>query len=334
MIDHECSRRGFLKLVGGGLATYGWPAGNVFAAGTDDIKLGYPANLTGAVAIIGEGAGIFSKAGAHVSFERFNSGVAVRDAMISNRVDVGIMNATPFVIGVAKGTLAGLAVATYAGRIIMVVAGKDSGIKSVADLKGKRVGSQVGSGTDHVFRNKVLAKYGLKPSDVQIVNVKFTDQVSALASHSIDAYAGTEPYSSIAEYEGIGQLLVDYGEFDLSPIMLAVNQPVLERKRDGIVLMLKGWLETVRFAKEHTDEAADVIWKFYKDQGYDVPKAVVRSALNRMDLNPDFVQQLPAYLTEQAQILLSKGRISRMPDWNKELLQAPIARARELIGKA
>lgn len=331
MKSHNIKRRRLFQMIGGTVAFGGWAMKDSAGAQADSVSLGFPANLTGAIAIIGEEAKIFEKTGARVSFHKFNSGAAVRDAMIAQRVELGIMNATPFVIGVAKGELSGLAVAEYAGRIIMVVGRKDAGFKTVADLRGKKVGSQLGSGTDHVFQNSVLPKYGLKPSDVQIINVKFTDQVSALASRSIDAYAGTEPYSSIAEHSGIGTVLVDYSQFDLSPIMLAVNRPVLQRKPDAVVAFLKGWLEVVRLIKEHPAQASQAIWKFYKAQGYDVPEPVFRSALSRIDFTPDYAPELKGYLTDQAKTLVENKQITHIPDWDKELLRQPLAQAREQL---
>jgi len=303
------------------------------AASDAPLTFGYPANLIGAGAILAEQEKIFEKVGARVTFMRFNSGVAVRDAMVSGRVEVGIMNSTPFVVGVAKGELAGLAVAAYAGKIVMFLAGKDRGIKTIPDLKGRKIASQLGSGTDHVFQTVVLPRFGVKPSDMQIINVKFENHVSALASRSVDGCAATEPYASIAEHEGIGTVVVDFSQFDLSPVMLAVNRPVLEQKRDAVVTLLKGWVETVRFAREQPERSAQAIWRFYKSNGYDVPEAVINSAFRRVDLNPDFVPELPKYFTEQAQNLYSKKQITRLPDWDKELLREPIAEARAALAK-
>jgi ABC-type nitrate/sulfonate/bicarbonate transport system substrate-binding protein len=286
--------------------------------------------VIGAVAIVAEQENMFEKAGARVTFQKFNSGVAVRDAMVAGRVEMGIMNTTPFIIGVAKGELSGLAVASYAGGIIMVVARKDGGVKTIADLKGRKVGSQIGSGTDHVFQNTILPAFGLKASDVQIVNVKFVDHVAALASGSIEAYAGTEPYSSVAEHEGIGRIVVDYSKYDLSPVILAINRPVLQAKRDAVITMLKGWLDTVKLIQEQPARASSAVWKHYTAQGYSAPEQVFRAVMSRIVVTPDYVPELKGYMTEQAQILLDKKQIAQMPDWDKELLREPLAQARRL----
>ena len=52
-----------------------------------------------------------------------------------------------------------------------------------------------------MFLNKILPKAGLTKDDVQLVSVRFQNHISALASGSIDAFAGVEPFPSVAEVE-------------------------------------------------------------------------------------------------------------------------------------
>ncbi len=111
--------------------------------------------------------------------------------MVAGRVDIGVLGATPFVVGAAKGEVVAIGMAMYAGKTLSVVAGVNSGITDVSQLKGKKVGSQVGSATDSVFQNKILPAYGLSPSDVIIVNIPHLNAIAA--SGSIDAFAGVEP---------------------------------------------------------------------------------------------------------------------------------------------
>ena len=145
--------------------------------------------------------------------------------------------------------------ALYGAKTLSVVAGVKSGVKSVKDLKGRKVGSQLGSATDFVFQNKILPKFGLSKSDVQMINVTFQNHVSALVAGSIDAFAGVEPFPSVAEVEKIGKVLVDYSDFDLQPIILAANKSVdrrqarcggrlparLARRREGISTIIATW---------------------------------------------------------------------------------------------
>lgn len=81
-----------------------------------------------------------------------------------------------------------------------LVAGKDSPIKSVADLKGKSVA--VTRGTDpHIFLVRALADAGLKDGDVKFVLLQHADGRLALTRGDVDAWAGLDPLMAAAEVE-------------------------------------------------------------------------------------------------------------------------------------
>jgi sulfonate transport system substrate-binding protein len=315
-------------LIGLGAAVGTFPLGVPRAlSATGEISFGYQATLWGAPAIVAEDLNLFQGLKAAVQMRRFSSGKAVRDAMIAGSVDMGSLGSTPFIVGVAKGEMAAIGAIAYAGRTLMVVADKKSGIKAVGDLKGKKVGSQRGSSTDHIFQNKILPAYGLTKNDVQFVNVSFQDQVSALASRSVDAFAGVDPYPSIAEHMGVGTVLIDYSKFDLTPVLIGINRPVLERNRAGVVEFLKGWLRSVRIFKENPAQAATVVWNNFKAQGYSVPQEVIRASIAHLEVTPEFIPELKPYLTEQARILVEQRQITQVPDWNRELVDGPLQEA-------
>jgi ABC-type nitrate/sulfonate/bicarbonate transport system substrate-binding protein len=133
------ARRDVLALAGG-LAAGVLLQRSVFA---DDAKahlnFGFQNSSWGAVGMIVKTNDLFKKAGADVTMRQFDGGKNIRDAMISSRIDVGVLGSTPFVVGAVKGNMVGLGIALYAGRTNSVVAAKGKGIKSIPDLKGKRV---------------------------------------------------------------------------------------------------------------------------------------------------------------------------------------------------
>lgn len=320
------TRRKALLLLGGSALGAALPGRKAQAqAGT--LTLGIQTSTWGAVGMVAEAEKLFAKAGVNVTVQKFDSGRAVRDAMVAGRVDLGSLGAAPFVLGAGKGGLSALGTVAYAGGTLCVVASKKSGIKSVAELKGKKVASQLGSETDHVFQNVIAPTFGLKKGDVQIVNVKFHDHVSAMAGGSVDAFAGVEPFPSVAEVEGIGTILTDYSKFDIVPLLLAVQRPLIESRQNDLVAFLKGWLVAVRMFKDDPKRVSNIVWNFYKAQGYNAPQEVISRALARMDVTPYYRPELPKYLTGLAQTLMKQGQLQAVPDWSKILDQQLIKRA-------
>lgn len=86
-----------------------------------------------------------------------------------------------------------------------LVTSKESGITSIADLKGKRVA--VTRGTDpHIFLLRALAEAGLTERDIQTVLLQHSDGFNALNRGQVDAWAGLDPHMARAELEADAQL--------------------------------------------------------------------------------------------------------------------------------
>lgn len=321
MIKSHITRRTLIKAV----AAIGLAPGLITSARaqSEPIRFGFQNTSWGSIGMVAEAEDMFNKNGVKVAIYRFDSGKAVRDAMIANRIDIGVLGTTPMVVGVAKGEIAPVAMAMYAGRTNAVVVGKNSGIKTVADLKGKKVGSQLGSATDNVFNNKVLPSFGLTKGDVTLVNTKFENHVAALAGGSVDAFAGVEPFPSVAVTEGLGLSIIDYSGFDIVPVWLAINSSVLDKRRAEVLGFLRAWVATTNIFKNSPDRAATIVQENFTKMGFTVSKVAIVNMLGKLEVNPDYVPGLEAYLTAESNILLEKKQIAKMPDW-KTLLSKPL----------
>jgi NitT/TauT family transport system substrate-binding protein len=316
-------RRDFLTIAGGAVAATA--TGLRAGAATAPLNFGYQTTSWGTIGMIAEAQGLFQKAGANVTILKFDGGKTTRNAMISGRVDVGVLGSTPFVVGAAKGDVVAIGMSMYAGKTDSVVVAKNKGMKSVADLKGRKVASQIGSATDSVFQEKILPKFGLTKNDVQIINIPHQNHIAAMASGSIDAFAGVEPFPSIAEVDGIGDAIIDYSDFDLLPVILAANRSVVEQKREAVVALLRAWLEGVAFFRANPEKSGQIVHTFFEQQGFKVSEAVVKRMLSKLDVETNFKPGLRVYLEEEANLLIKKNAIASMPDWGKildgELLQ-------------
>ena len=310
-------RRDFLTIAGG--AAMATAAGLRARADTAPLVFGYQTTSWGTIGMLVEAEGLFQKAGANVSILKFDGGKTTRNAMVSGRVDVGVLGSTPFVVGAAKGDLVAIGMSMYAGKKDSIVVAKNKGMKSVVDLKGRKVASQIGSATDHVFQEKILPKFGLSKGDVQVVNIPHQNHIAAMASGSVDAFAGVEPFPSIAEVDGIGDAIIDYSDFDILPVILAANRPVVEQKRAAVVALLRGWLAGVDLFRSNPEKSREIVHSFFKGQGFNVSEAVVERMLSKLDVETNFKPNLRGYLEDEANVLIKKKAIASMPDWGSIL---------------
>ncbi|HZD89274.1 MAG TPA: ABC transporter substrate-binding protein [Pseudolabrys sp.] len=320
-------RRDFLAMAGATLTASAFPL--VEAFGAEALNFGFQETSWGTVGMICEAQGLFKKEKAPVHALHFSSGKDTRDAMISGRIDMGIIGATPFIVGAAKGQMEAIGLALYGSKTLAVVAGLDKGINAVKDLKGHRVGSQLGSATDYVFQNKILPKAGLSKSDVQIVNVRFQNHVSALAAGSIDAFAGVEPFPSLAEVNKLGKVLTDYSPYDLQPVILACSTETVKKRRNDVVEFLRAWLDGVKLFKDDRDKATQIVLTYFEKKGFKVSDKVIKLMLSKIDVNPDFKPELKEYLTRQSNVLMKGNKIAAVPDWDKLLNHKLLAEAQK-----
>jgi NitT/TauT family transport system substrate-binding protein len=190
------------------------------AQAQDTVRLG---NLKfahyGAVSYIKE---IAPKCGIKVEERVFAKGLDVMQAIIAGEIDVGTTASEAAISGRA-GNAPIYVVAGFAKGGARLVAGQGSNIKSVKDLKGKKVGVTRG-GIQEVLLMAELQKAGLTADaapgkDVQLVFLAYADLNQALLGKNIDAMMQSEPQSSQAINKGFGVEM-------LKPYDTPIGEPV------------------------------------------------------------------------------------------------------------
>ena len=320
MNHNRISRRGMLRLLGGSALAAAMP-GQLARAQGGPLRFGIQTTIWGAVAIIAEAEKTFEKAGGSVEVVKFGSGAQARDAMIAGHIDVVSIGAPPFLLGVAKSNLVAIGISCYAGGTLSLVAGKKSGIKSVKDLRGKKIASQLGSATDNGFQNKIMPAYGMTKGDYQVINTKFAEHVSALASGAVDAFAGVEPFPSVAEVEGIGAILTDYSQYDIVPVILATNHDVLAKREADLVKFMRGWIMAADIYRKNPKRAVTIVGDFFRGRGQKMNDDVFRLAMGRMDVSTSYRPELKQYMTELGQLLVKQKRLDAVPNIDRALDQ-------------
>jgi NitT/TauT family transport system substrate-binding protein len=177
----------------------------------------------GAVSYIKE---IAPKCGIKVEERVFAKGLDVMQAIIAGEIDVGTTASEAAISGRA-GNAPIYVVAGFAKGGVRLVAGQGSNIKSVKDLKGKKVGVTRG-GIQEVLLMAELQKAGLSADaapgkDVQLVFLAYADLNQALLGKNIDAMMQSEPQSSQAINKGFGvEVLKPYDTPIGSPVRTMV----------------------------------------------------------------------------------------------------------------
>ena len=147
--------------------------------------------------------------GVKVEWIQFPAGVPILEALNANSVQLGETGEAPPVFAQAAGVpLVYAAYEPLNSTSEAILVPKNSPIKTVADLKGKKVAVTKGSNANY-FLVKALEQAGLKYSDIQPVYLIPGDGRAALDSGAVDAYSVWEPYQTIAVRSGLSRELIN-----------------------------------------------------------------------------------------------------------------------------
>lgn len=191
------------------------------------VKIAYVPIMKFATAYVAADRGLFKKYGLDVSFEKVKSGTEAIAFLTQGSVDVGgiaivtslwnswnrgldIRIIAPGGLEPMKGSSTNLLVSKKA---------QEAGVKTVADLKGKKVGAAggPGSGSEYLIA-KALERAHLTIRDINLLNVSNPDVPAALAAGTIDAGLAGPPYSTQAINSGNAAVLAT----DLTPGLMTV----------------------------------------------------------------------------------------------------------------
>jgi NitT/TauT family transport system substrate-binding protein len=162
----------------------------------------------------------FEAAGIDVVQQKFSAPNQLVDAMIAEKVDVGPFGTAPGIALIAESQIPGsLKIFGLSGGVLdtqyvnsMLLARTGSGIHSIADLRGKRLGVLPSIQWKTAVRF-ILKKEGLNPdTDLHLTELAFPVQIPALKAGTIDALVAIEPFGSIGVASGdIDAVIVNLG---------------------------------------------------------------------------------------------------------------------------
>lgn len=141
---------------------------------------------------------------------------------------------------------------------------KDSGIESVADLKGKKIAINLVKSSFHYTWIMALEKAGLTEEDVRFVNLSFDQQEAALERGDVDAIGLMQPYTKSArENENLKMLYTDvdaFGERQFCEIF--INSVYAENNPEQAEAFVAGIVKATEWIQNNQEEAKQIISKY------------------------------------------------------------------------
>lgn len=251
------TRRGTLGLLAGATGAVFLPHIRRAGAATTTLRIGWQKN--GVIALAkSQGAleALLKERGIEVKWSEFSSGPPLLEALGAGALDIGPTGDVPPLFAQAAGgnlRYVGTYKAAAGGSAILVQ--KDSPLKTLQDLKGKKVAFKRGSSA-HNVTVKALRKAGLTLADITPVDLAPPDAAAAFRSGSIDAWSIWDPYFAVAEKEPTTRVLsTAEGIVDPWSYFLG-NGDFVEANPDLVPLILKELANVGAKAQANIDATA------------------------------------------------------------------------------
>ena len=259
------------------------------------VRVGYFANLTHAQAVLGVSSGDYAAAVAPAALETktFNAGPLLMEALAAGAIDIGYVGPGPAINRHAATHGEGIRVISgCAANGVVIVARKDSGIKTLKDLAGKKIASpQHGNTQDIAARHYVSAVLGQKDAD-NVIGVPNAEQSAMMQRGEIDAAWVPEPWGARLVADVDASIIAE--EKDLWPggqfsLTVVVTTPEYLKAHGDVIDKLLGahrvW--TQRLRQDPAAQAAPLADALFKLTQKKLPADLVKSALTRVVFTDD-----------------------------------------------
>jgi ABC-type nitrate/sulfonate/bicarbonate transport system substrate-binding protein len=275
------NRRNFLVLLGSSAVSLASAAGPISAQPFRKVRVGKAigSSFPFAGLELGVQQGIWKANGLELTISTFRGDGQMQQALAAGAIDFGFGSGPG--MGYAVKGVPAHAVAAVANRpanMALVVA-KNSGVASIAGLKGKRIGvSTAGSLTDWLARN-IAVSQKWRPADIEIVPLgEMRTRLAAMRGGELAAAVTSVQEAYQIQDNGLGTVLATFGEVvpNFHTHVVIARDGLIQKEPDLVRAFLKAWFTTASYMRDHRSETVKSIAATLKvsekivDETYDI----------------------------------------------------------------
>jgi NitT/TauT family transport system substrate-binding protein len=262
---------------------------------------------------VGIQMGIFAKHGIEVEASAFNGDAKLQQGLTSDSVDIGI-GSGPGMAFMVKGVPA-KAVGVMAGvpRNMAVMVGYDSPIKTVDDLKGKKLGvTTVGSLTDWIGK-RIGTQKGWGPAGITTVPVGGMPPArAAIKTNQIDGYIGALEVGISLEEAKEWRVITSATPFvdHFITHVFFVREDVIAKRPQAVKAFLQGWQDTIAFMKANKVKTVEITSKVIQV----APSVIDRAYDQQIGIFSDDLSFDPRAVAVLKQSFIEMGLLKDIPE--------------------
>jgi NitT/TauT family transport system substrate-binding protein len=240
----------------------------------------------------------FAPPGYKIEVIPFESPTDGKNAVLTGTVDTCVHGIAAFLLGAAAGEPV-VIVAAATNRGMGIIADAKSDIKTIKDLKGKRVAITPGSTQEVVILERLKAE-GMTVADIQPIRLSFSDMPAAL-----------EPGPGISLANGTGRL-VEYpystpiGSLNM---ILSASEKMIKENPERLKMIVEMHKKATDYAMAHPEEMVEVAMQKLGQQRKSIELAVPNVELT-WKIDDTFIERAKAY----SGLMVEKKQVRQAPD--------------------
>lgn len=247
---------------------------------------------------------------------RFPSGSEAFEALLSGEVNVsnGGSGRLITIASQRPDAVSIIAKWQFGGNRYSILTAPGSALSSPADLKGKTVAVDTGSGAFTLLQ-VWLDQNGLSPDDIKIIQTKVGDIGSALQSGSADVGVAWEPTASLLVEKDLAVRFDTLESAGQSPNFLIADKEWANDNQEAVVAFLKAAIDVGELIIEDPDTAGQMAADVNSAEGVKAPATALAESLRHIEMAPEIDDASLEELSTLAEELVEQQKIPAVPEF-------------------
>lgn len=279
----------------------------------EKITIAYSAATDSVLAQVAQMRGYYLEEGLEATSHLHPYGKLALREVLEGKADFATVAETPVMFAIMKGEkISIIATIQTSNKNNAIVARKDKGILTPADLKGRKIAATFGT-TSQFFMDAFLALQGISRKDMKIIDVKAEELQNALLHGDVDAVSAFNPY--LIRVQGkLGNKGITFYDEDIytQTFNMVATQEFISRNPGKVRKMLHALIKAEEFVEQNPTEAQKVVADFSRT---DI--AVVREIWSGISFSVTLDQSLVLALEDESRWAIQAGLTGKaqMPNY-------------------
>jgi NitT/TauT family transport system substrate-binding protein len=276
----------------------------VTGSSSKSLTVGFVVDPSWAQIPVAEAAGYFKSEGVNVKVVDFSTGVQALQALAAGQVDVTTSADVPVAASLAKATNMVVVADGSRWKGSVVVASAKAGIKSAADLAGKKVATTLGTSAAY-FASSFLARASVTAN---LVQADPSEMVTAMEQGNVDAVSIFQPYQQqvISALGSNAVVLTPPSGTYIQQSLYLASKSAVKNKAAGLTDFMAALQKASTDLKEETPSSVSAV-----AAATQLPSPLVKTILSQFNYTVELPSTLPSELTALGQWAKSAGNLDK-----------------------